>query len=50
MWLEEMDFVEFFSQEITQIPSMQTYEKKLKPVMYQSDIKQMSSIFISVLR
>lgn len=30
MWLEEMDFVEFFSQEITQIPSMQAYEKKIE--------------------
>lgn len=30
IWLEEMDFNEFFSQEITEIPSTQTAEKKKK--------------------
>ena len=48
IWLEEMDFNEFFSQEITEIPLTQTNEKNVKPVMYYSNIKQMSSIFVSI--
>lgn len=34
IWLEEMDFNEFLSQEITEIPSTQTAEKNVEPVMY----------------
>lgn len=49
IWLEETDFIEFFSQEITEIPCTQTDEKKVKPVMYYSHIKQMSSIFVFIL-